>query len=303
MGEIFQRSFVAVRAVYSTIFILALVSPITADWCYTELPCGPATWGSMGFCNGSRQSPVNIVDGSVQLNSSLGAFTFINYSDTSKILALNNPGHTVEVLLDKGMTLSGGGLPSTYSAYAFHFHWGNGTLPGSEHRLGGQQFPMEMHIVHLKEGMSVAEAKNDSTGIAALGFFIDVGTSANMSQLTDLVNLLPNVSNPGTRVNISSNFSIDTILGNVDRTSYYRYLGSLTTPTCDESVIWTVFKNPILVPASVIQAFSSSLVSNISVTNSFVTNNFRPLQALNGRIVQSSFMVNSSSTPSTTPIP
>lgn len=40
---------------------------------------------------------------------------------------------------------------------------------------------------------------------------------------------------------------MDDLLTGVDRTKYYRYLGSLTTPSCNEGVIWTVFKDPIKV--------------------------------------------------------
>ena len=49
------------------------------------------------------------------------------------------------------------------------------------------------------------------------------------------------------KVAIAAGFSLDDLLSGVDRTKYYRYLGSLTTPSCDEVVVWTVFKEPIKV--------------------------------------------------------
>ena len=54
--------------------------------------------------------------------------------------------------------------------------------------------------------------------------------------------------------------------------TYYRYDGSLTTPACTEGVKWLVMTTPIEVSAAQLASF----------TNEY-HNNFRPVQALNGR--------------------
>lgn len=51
----------------------------------------------------------------------------------------------------------------------------------------------------------------------------------------------------GDQVAITARITMDSLLEGVDRTKYYRYLGSLTTPPCNEAVVWTIFKDPIKV--------------------------------------------------------
>lgn len=46
---------------------------------------------------------------------------------------------------------------------------------------------------------------------------------------------------------LNHNVSIDELIGSVDLTKFYRYNGSLTTPECNEAVVWTVFHEPIYV--------------------------------------------------------
>ncbi|KAJ7309642.1 hypothetical protein JRQ81_007698 [Phrynocephalus forsythii] len=67
---------------------------------------------------------------------------------------------------------------------------------------------------------------------------------------------------------------------------YYRYKGSLTTPTCDEVVTWTVFEEQIPISRPQLNAFADTLYfKNTGATPLKMSSNFRPPQPLNSRKV------------------
>ncbi|XP_056152540.1 carbonic anhydrase 4-like [Lampris incognitus] len=256
------------------------------EWCYTGCEQTPSHWSHISTtCDGKRQSPIDIVTGNAMRNPKLNNFTLLNFSSNQVLKSLTNNGHTVKCILKENeVELSGGGLNGTYSPLQFHFHWGKfhhqSNHPGSEHTLDGHRFPMEMHVVSLKKGLTVEQAKADPEGIAVLGFFINETEGGAASQTwEDFTSYLKNVTMKGSTVNITHSISISDLIGDVDLTKYYRYMGSLTTPDCNEVVVWTVFQEPIKVSKDLIERFPKM---------SKLTNVFRPTQALNGRHVYSS---------------
>ncbi|XP_005448368.1 carbonic anhydrase 4 [Oreochromis niloticus] len=254
-------------------------------WCYHLPSCNDTTWSTIvpQYCNGTRQSPIDIVSASATPNDNLSEFTFVKYDDTSSMTSIKNTGNTVKVTLKSGVKISGGDLSEQYDSLQFHLHWGDGSsVPGSEHTVDGKRYPMELHIVNRKSSYNgnTSLALNDSTGFAALGFFIEVMSGNSTGQpesWRNLTSYLANITEKGQNVSIAAGFSLDDLLVGVDRTKYYRYLGSLTTPACYEAVVWTVFKDPIKVSKDLIDLFSTTLHFN-DRTSQIMKNVYRSLQ-------------------------
>uniref|UniRef100_A0A8D2QCG3 Carbonic anhydrase 6 n=1 Tax=Zonotrichia albicollis TaxID=44394 RepID=A0A8D2QCG3_ZONAL len=67
---------------------------------------------------------------------------------------------------------------------------------------------------------------------------------------------------------------------------FYRYQGSLTTPPCSESVIWTIFHSPIVLSHTQVQLLENTL---LDWHNHTLRNDYRHAQPLRGRVVEASF--------------
>ncbi|XP_071029759.1 carbonic anhydrase 6-like [Oncorhynchus clarkii lewisi] len=221
----------------------------------------------MAVCGGVRQSPINIDTNQLTFDPSLRNLTFSDITNPHSIKFLTNNGHTVSCVLEGLMEVRGGGLPHGYTAVMMHFHWGGDSLchPGSEHTVDSVRYPMEIHLVTLKEGLTMEQAKTDPERIAVFGFFIDVaGNQWHVESWRTLTSYLLNITEKGSSVDIVQPLSISDLLGSVDLTKFYRYQGSLTTPTCDEVVV---------------ERFPKTLKYR---------NIYRPVQRLNGRPVYAS---------------
>ncbi|XP_010773959.1 carbonic anhydrase 4-like [Notothenia coriiceps] len=258
-----------------------------ADWCYQsqfscDHPCnGPEKWNHANSnCEGKQQSPINIVTRKTLKDERLTPFKFDNYQQIFRGTIKNN-GHSVQVGVPHLSTVSGGGLPTSYKAVQFHLHWGNNGGPGSEHTIDGEQYPMELHIVHMKHHyIDLTTALSDPEGVAVLGFFYEKSNRANR-KYEPIINALRSIKNANGNTSLLPVSLAQLIPAEQNLTSYYRYKGSLTTPGCTEAVVWTLFESPIPLSMEQLRAFSELKFHD---GNSMVET-FRPVQPLNGRQV------------------
>jgi len=244
-------------------------------------PYDPDAWaGSVQNSNavcqeGQMQSPINLPACLMIASRPAIQLTWGKHE-----VALKNNGHTVQVdiLSTPGRLISDG---SEYKLLQCHFHW------GSEHTVGGKQMDMVAHCVH--------QQLPGPTGISAgpryavLAFFYElssIGSDPFLAQIEDHLPRNPSAHGSGGARRLpdfagSSNFvdlvDFNLMYGNTPITQYYSYNGSLTTPPCSEVVDWYVAMQPRNISLSQMRKFRDAIGIPVG--------NFRPPQALNGRVV------------------
>lgn len=211
----------------------------------------PEHWGELSpefqLCQrGRHQTPIDISATTTVESAALR----LNYRAT--LLSIKNTDRTIQVNYAPGSFLTF--QRETFQLLQFHFHH------PSEHRLNGQRFDLEIHLVH----------RAASGKLAVVSVMAQVGDFN--ARLQPIWAAMP--TQPST-VKVPATFDITHLLPR-DRT-FYEYSGSLSTPPCSEQVLWFVMAQPIQVSAQQVQQFAA-----------LFPNNARPLQPLGDRRIKQS---------------
>ena len=114
------------------------------------------------------------------------------------------------------------GTTAEFQPLQFHFH------APAEHTIDGQEFDLEMHLVHTYK-----EEGSDKLLGGVIGFIFDRKEGGNYENpfITDLWQ-------EGKVVHIP----LASFLSRVNMKDYWNYDGSLTTPPCTEGIKWTMVR-------------------------------------------------------------
>jgi len=254
-----------IRAVSAAFFVS--LTKASSEWSYTDQT---QQWSdSHDTCGGVRQSPINIEPENAFLSSvkddvdAPGIIAAINAMTFEAKMSDPGQGHAIK------FTPVVNAENSKVKCEQFHFH-----MDTSEHTVDGKPYFGEVHAVCYKNrnsdfGAAVAEGKSDS--LAVFGFFLeksaDDSSDANVQTIIDLVS-----NNPTGSDSVTVKLPTATSLS-----KYYRYMGGLTTPGCNEIVEWTVFADTVKI--------SQAQIDSINGWNAHLIKNNRKTLPLGDRKV------------------
>lgn len=296
--------------VFSTSLLALFVSIGKAqEWSYSP-PTGPADWPdispSYSECGAGRsQSPINIVIANTVQNEGSGLLFFNN--DNARTGTLSNNGHFVEFEADDLEVRPGNNPPlisivhdvndpffggrvvgDHYSVFQIHFHWGSISSQGAEHYIEGLGGLGEVHIIYFNQKyQNFSHAENQNDGVLILAFHLKIcsnsafsGLFGNNNQHLEMIRVNGNrESGISWRFADIYNCATDFVFC-IER--FYVYNGSLTTPPCSQSVLWWVSDQQLCITDDQLEMLR---LQRVSANGASLSNNYRPLQELNGRTI------------------
>lgn len=212
------------------------------DYIY-ELGWSYADQSNWEFLSGNKQSPINIE--TIQASDMTDEGTIVlNYTNGNEQVI--DTGYDIQVAKSGTAIING----RNFQLLQYHFH------SDSEHLIDGEQFPAEVHFVHI----------NEAGRLAVIGVLLTEGEENEA-----LGNILANFEF-GETVEIEEGIDVSSLIP--DEKAYFHYLGSLTTPPLNENVEWYVMQNPVEISAEQIEALKE-----------IYDGNNRQVQPLNGRLL------------------
>jgi len=274
-------------------------------WSYLDYKnYGPSNWGKVNSqCDHNMQSPIQL-DFYNSNHIKFPEFEFTDYDKSEIDYKIVNNGYSAKITLDKNhMHVKMPGIRGTFDLLQLHLHWGKCNEKGSEHYVENKQYAAEIHFVHQLDESAGGVLSDEFNGtLMVLGTFLEVGEEDN-PDFEKYMDLMKKVKFLGEETSGKAEIDLRKLMS-PNTKDFYHYHGSLTTPPCLEAVYWFVFHDPIKVSTHQLDDLRNVLnIDDETVSkekwalgnHERVTDNHRPLQRQNGRIIKRSFHPNSSS--------
>ncbi|XP_010527573.1 PREDICTED: alpha carbonic anhydrase 1, chloroplastic-like [Tarenaya hassleriana] len=226
---------------------------------------GPTRWGSLDphytKCSaGKLQSPIDIHKKHALYNRRLGSL--LNRYHPANATLLN---HVCNVAMFFGggagdMVLNG----KNYTLHQMHWH------TPSEHLIDGIQYAAELHMVH--------QAQDGDFAVVATLFKLGHEDPFLAKIKEKLERLIEDKRGGNTTAQVEVG-EVETKHIEHKTGNYFRYVGSLTTPPCSETVSWTILSQVRSISKEQVELLEAPLDIEYK-------NNSRPIQSLNGRKVE-----------------
>lgn len=233
----------------------------SAEWSYQDQPWTGDKNPTGAFCDGANQSPINI--NTMELTPSLEA------DPISATEFITENAHKVEfdatLNAVSDVVTKAHGLKYTFSTpfgsdkikcvqYHCHFNSAEHTINENIIHFG------ECHLVcHDAQFAGLGEAleSGNTDALKVFGFFVQDSDKDN-AEVDAMIKFYNGNSTDlkGVKLPLPEDLS-----------SYYRYDGSLTTPTCNEAVTWTVFETPIKISSSQVEELNKLPAGYLSGNN------------------------------------